>query len=775
MKCNPWRWLWGLIPIAMLAWLTVHLEKDGIEADLTSRSVAALRDAGLNWADARFSGRDGIVTGRADDAKAAERVDDIVEDVWGVRAVDPRTELLDEVKNYTWSARLDDDSVDLHGYAPNEEARRSIIGVVMANFPKLSVKDKLKLARGVSDRDAWLGAVSFALKQLAGLKHGRIDLNGLDLSIKGEAMDLPSYWAIDVSLANELPQHVKLISSKITPPIVKPYVWKARYGKRQLQMTGYLPTDPDREEIYQTAKKLFRKAAVVDRVELGGGAPKGMEGAAMALIETLAELNDGVAEIDKTNISIKGHAPDEKTARALAAQLHTRIPDSFKLSEAIRFPKVEIPTISPYVTEVGVENAGVEVAGYAPSEAARKTLVTLMHTLFPGKPVADRLALGAGAPAQWSPCLTDAVRNLARLDSGRVVLSDRTLRVTGKTVDEKLAVQVPRDVRAGASLECESDAEVRFTGTPPPGAVLTGSGGEAAVPPQSEADALKATAEANAEVEARVRETELAKAEAEAEEKAREEAAAREKAEAEAKAREEVEARAKAEAEEKARREAAASEKAEAEAKAREEAEARAKAEAEEKAREEAAAREKAEAEAKVREEAEARAKAEAEEKARQEAAAREKAEAEAAAREKAEAEHAAEDARREKEKQEAAACQAEIDKLGLPGVIHFARASADLETSSERVLRPLVEVAKDCPAASIRIEGHTDSEGADENNQRLSERRAQAVVDYLTQAGIDAARLSAVGYGASRPVVPNNGRKNMAKNRRIEFKVTAK
>jgi outer membrane protein OmpA-like peptidoglycan-associated protein len=78
------------------------------------------------------------------------------------------------------------------------------------------------------------------------------------------------------------------------------------------------------------------------------------------------------------------------------------------------------------------------------------------------------------------------------------------------------------------------------------------------------------------------------------------------------------------------------------------------------------------------------------------------------------------------------------------------------------------------CPAFKISIEGHTDSEGIPERNNPLSERRARAVADYLIAAGVEASRVSTVGYGAERPIADNDTAAGRAKNRRIEFKVIA-
>jgi outer membrane protein OmpA-like peptidoglycan-associated protein len=71
-----------------------------------------------------------------------------------------------------------------------------------------------------------------------------------------------------------------------------------------------------------------------------------------------------------------------------------------------------------------------------------------------------------------------------------------------------------------------------------------------------------------------------------------------------------------------------------------------------------------------------------------------------------------------------------------------------------------------------FEVAGHADGDGREENNKRLSERRAQAVLDFLANSGVPVARMSAVGYGTTRPLVPNTTAENKAKNRRIEFVV---
>jgi outer membrane protein OmpA-like peptidoglycan-associated protein len=73
-------------------------------------------------------------------------------------------------------------------------------------------------------------------------------------------------------------------------------------------------------------------------------------------------------------------------------------------------------------------------------------------------------------------------------------------------------------------------------------------------------------------------------------------------------------------------------------------------------------------------------------------------------------------------------------------------------------------------PNAKVIVEGHTDNVGNDADNQRLSEARAQSVVQWLVQHGVPASRLEAHGYGKTRPAAPNDTPANRAKNRRIEI-----
>ena len=95
-----------------------------------------------------------------------------------------------------------------------------------------------------------------------------------------------------------------------------------------------------------------------------------------------------------------------------------------------------------------------------------------------------------------------------------------------------------------------------------------------------------------------------------------------------------------------------------------------------------------------------------------------------------------------------------------------------DLQDKSKTELEKMVRFLTENPLIKIEIGGHTDNDGSPAYNLKLSQNRAQSVASYLLQYGIDIKRISQKGYGADRPIQPNDSEENKQANRRIEFKI---
>ncbi len=119
----------------------------------------------------------------------------------------------------------------------------------------------------------------------------------------------------------------------------------------------------------------------------------------------------------------------------------------------------------------------------------------------------------------------------------------------------------------------------------------------------------------------------------------------------------------------------------------------------------------------------------------------------------------------------EKAACDAGIASALQAGQITFS--GTTIVRQSRAILDQIANALQACPEAKIEVAGHTDSSGSEAGNQRVSEQRAQAAVDYLVGKGIDRERFTAVGYGPSRPIADNGTAAGRTANRRVEFTVS--
>jgi outer membrane protein OmpA-like peptidoglycan-associated protein len=548
MRCNWWRWLWGIIPLLVLSWVAVQAEQSRIEADLRGRAKLALAQAGMSWAATKFEGRDAILEGQAGDDAEPLRAGDLLRGVWGVRVVENRAELLPKVETFTWTARRRGNRIRIMGHVPNRATRKAILGVAKANFPGFEVVDRMETVRGVPSVDAWLGGVGFGLRQLAALKRGDVHLKDLDMWIAGEAEDVTSYRAVRSALANNLPKGIKLTNDMVTAPVVSPFTWSAQLADGRLVLAGYVPSEAAQAELLAAAKAGFGSMIIVDQMQPGDGAPKGWANAAVASVRELARLQSGSVEMKDAALVISGLAGDAAAAEAMRAALRTSLPATIKFTDQIK-AKEPPPTPPP-----------------APEPAA---------------PAAPPPPKGAEATTPSKP-----------------------------------------ETIAALPAEGKTDPPAPPLAPTPPSAVVPPP--VAASPPLAPPPVAAPTQTASA---------------------------------------------------------------------------------------------------------ADLRAKA----------------------------------------------CEDKLGGLVTTGQIVFDLASAELDSASFATLDKLAEAAKACPDMRIEVSGHASSEGSAELNQQLSVRRARSVVAYLVRAGVDSTQLQPVGYGATRPIAPNDTGENMAKNRRIEFSVRPK
>ena len=619
MRCNWRRWLWGLIPLILLSWAAIYIERDRIQADLIARAKSALAAAGSLWANVDTEGRDVVLTGRAVQDREPPHAEEAVRNVWGVRVVENRATLPPLVEPFQWAARRRANRIRLSGFVPDRATRQAVLGLTKAAMPGHEVTEKLRIGRGLKSPDTWLAGLSFALKQLSQMKNGDARLDDLTLTISGEAEDSAAYKAITAALKNGLPKGVTLASAKIAPPAVSPFTWTAQFAGGQLVLTGHVAGgEKTRQDLLAAARAAAPAANTVDRMEYAEGAPQAWADVAMALLKELARLDSGSAELKDATLTVGGIAHDDAQAQAIRSALRTAVPQSFTLVDQIRVreaPKAAEPA-----------PASPQATGQSEPAPSASTITSPQPADNGPKPP-DTGPSSAKTPAQERPPTQEQAAPAQQ---------------AAPTPEPKRDATQRAEAPSPSSPSQPSAAELKVSPQAPPSPQPPAS----ASPPFEKSEKQAANATGAAKPQPTPAPSTMPPPEAPPPPPSAQPLTP------------------------------------------------------------------------------------------------------------------------------QAASCQQELNKIAGDGHILFATDSAKLDTASFETLDRIAQAAKACPGVRIAIEGHTDAEGSTEYNQRLSVRRAQAVVNYLIKAGADRQQFAAVGFGPARPAAPNDTEENMAKNRRIEFSI---
>jgi OOP family OmpA-OmpF porin len=621
MRCNWRRWLWGLIPLIAIGLAAVHLERGGIERDLAERAKKALAKSGAHWAEVAFDGRDANLRGNATNDDEPDEAEEALSRVWGIRDIDNNAGLPPKIEPYLWSARRRGNRVRLHGYVPNRQTRHVVIGIAQATLPGMEVVDRMHVGRGAPPADTWIAGLSFALKQLASLKRGDARLEGVALSISGEAEDFEAYRTLNVALKRGLPKGITLASANIAPPVISPFTWSVQFAGGQLVLSGHVPGESARADLRVAAQKAPAGTDIVDRMEPAQGAPQGFANVATAVLKELVRLQSGSVEMKDAAIAVTGVAADEAQVQAVRTALRAAVAAPFKLTDQLRVrepPKVEPPKMEPKPTEPAPPPAPAapapEAKPAAPPAAPPADPPTKLAAPAPQPPPAPEPP--KPEPRKAEPPKAEPPRQEAPAPAPPPPQASPPP-PQPPAPEQKTAAAPKVEAPAPAPTPPKVESKLAAPPPPPPQVVPTPPPPPAPEPKMAAAPQPAAVPPAKAMM---------------------------------------------------------------------------------------------------------------------------------------------------------VVACQ---DKLGkIAGRILFDTDSANLDAASHDTLDRLAKEAKLCPGVRIAIEGHADVEGSAEYNQRLSMRRAQAVMAHLVKAGADARQLEAVGFGSSRPAAPNDTAANKAKNRRIEIVV---
>lgn len=457
----PKKWWIGLPVLFGLGYfaqgaLTPRLEDD-LRAAILQR-VAQSPDA-IDRPEVRVSGRDVVLAGIS-------------------LSPDVKARLLTSLGVETPARRIIDATQPLSRATPFvlRLERRGGKAMISGNVPPTCARERLRaeiaaLGLEVSDSAAYADGApqsfpdlaSFAVRRLAELDPATTTMTDATLAVSGEARSAADYeTALAALKASPFKSAVKV---EVSPPRVSPYVFSAAARDGVISLSGHLPSDDLRKRVIAMAASVGAGAAVSDATELGAGAPAGDFAGALAFaVSELGKLSQGKVAVSDGKIVIEGQGRQNILGETIRADAKARLPSGFEIARL----DVMAGPMAPYVFSAQRAGGDITLTGYAPDEAVRNRLVETARRNFFDAKVIDRLIIAKGAPQNFAEATDHSLAALARLDEGKLAVSDSNISLAGVARHQSARAEIAASFADALpqSFRGEAQLSTRIVGSP---------------------------------------------------------------------------------------------------------------------------------------------------------------------------------------------------------------------------------------------------------------------------------------------------------------------
>jgi len=295
------------------------------------------------------------------------------------------------------------------------------------------------LAVGIKSGDIERDIGARVAEQLvgAGQDWAVVEVSGRGIAIAGtapteEAQRLAVETASAVAGAGAVSDRSELLG------VASPYDWSARRSGRKLSLQGYVPSEGARNSVLAGARRSLPDAEILDEMKLARGASPAFNAATAFAFDRLADLSEGIATITDSTLSVKG--------TALTPEAYGRARRAFRedLPSAVMLGPVDITSAraDPFVWSASYDGEAVTLAGYVPNDVVQETLVATARAALPSATVNDETTIASGEPEGFAEAATFAINALGRLREGGVMLDGLTLDMAGeaRSVEDYQAV-----------------------------------------------------------------------------------------------------------------------------------------------------------------------------------------------------------------------------------------------------------------------------------------------------------------------------------------------
>jgi serine/threonine protein kinase/osmotically-inducible protein OsmY len=325
------------------------------------------------------------------------------------------------VAGYWFTAEMQGGRVKLSGYAPAEDLRVRLADAARRAAPGATLTDETRPAAGAPT--GFADAAAFAVDRIGDLSEGKASIADGVVTIEGRARSSDAYQAF---AALPAPQGMRL-AVNVRPPLAQPFEWSVSLDHQSATLAGVVPTADLKRETAARLAQLFPDRAVRDETKIADGAPADFTTVMRLALDQLPRFERGRVGVSDRALTIDGQSTGVDATEALRrAFAPTALPAGFRLARY----SVNSPVVSPYTWSVALTGGDVRLAGFLPSESARRDLVAAAQQV-PGWRVADQLQVGEGAPDRFLETVRIAMIQSARLASGSIRIEDTTIAIEG--------------------------------------------------------------------------------------------------------------------------------------------------------------------------------------------------------------------------------------------------------------------------------------------------------------------------------------------------------
>lgn len=347
---------------------------------------------------------------------------------------------------YRFSAIRQGDTIAIGGFVPDESVRADVLAAVRAVAPTLTIADRTQIGLGAPQ--GFQVMARFVAAQAARLDPASALLVDSALTIQGRAGTFAVLDAVSGAL-RQPPTGMTVARIDLVPPAVRPFTWSARLHGNDVLLEGHVPSHGAREQILARARAIVTNASVVDRMRIAAGAPADFLPAVLFGLTQLQKLTAGVVSLSGQDFAIAGTGRDTIGAAEIVAAAAG--PQGLPRGVTIVQNEV-LPTIAaarPFTLTITRAAQGVTLDGAVATDADRTALVEAARSVLPGIALTDRIRVAEGAPSDmdWVAAGRFALMQVARLRQGTARYVDQAFSIEGEAADRSGYVAANQAVR----------------------------------------------------------------------------------------------------------------------------------------------------------------------------------------------------------------------------------------------------------------------------------------------------------------------------------------